>query len=215
MSSIRTEGQFQDALDRELAWRIKEISDIKLLVRTSRRLPADSAVRAGIPILYAHWEGFIKRASELYLEYLSGIRLKYEELQTCFVVFGVKRHVNSLVESKNAGTLIEALDFIRGKMGDRAKLKFQGAIRTESNLSSAVFTNIGTSLGLDLTSYEARYKLIDESLLRRRNSIAHGEYLDVDQTGFPSLADEVIILLRMYKTDLENSVSLKQYKKSA
>ncbi|MFA6497923.1 MAG: MAE_28990/MAE_18760 family HEPN-like nuclease [Desulfurivibrionaceae bacterium] len=215
MSNIKTETHLQDALDSEFAWRIKEISTLKILVKTGRGIHANTAVRAGIPILYAHWEGFIKKSATYYLEYINNQRFKYKELKSCFVVFGIKRHINALVESKSSSVLIEALEFIRANMDERAKLKVESAIRTEFNLSSKVFSNIGKALGLQLSWYEPRYNLIDESLLNRRNTIAHGEYLDVDANGFRDLADEVILLLRTFKTDIENAVSLQSFKSAA
>ncbi|HFG1639951.1 TPA: MAE_28990/MAE_18760 family HEPN-like nuclease, partial [Vibrio cholerae] len=78
-----------------------------------------------------------------------------------------------------------------------------------------VFSNIAKSIGIDTEKYESRYNLIDEGLLNKRNYIAHGEYLDVDSDGFRNLADEILHLLRLYKTDIENAASLAAYKKSA
>jgi hypothetical protein len=215
MTSIHTESQFQDALDGALAWRLKEISDIKMLVRTQGRLRAESAVRAGIPIIYAHWEGFIKRSSIIYLEYINGQRLKYDELKSCFVALGMKRHINHLVVSNSMEALTEALEFLRSGLSDRATVKASSAIRTESNLSSKIFSNIAKSIGLDTKWYEPKYKLIDESLLHRRNTIAHGEFLDVDSAGFLALADEVVSLLRAFKTDIQNAVAIKAYRNAA
>jgi len=68
------------------------------------------------------------------------------------------------------------------------------------------------SIGLDTKNHESRYNLIDESLLIRRNYIAHGEYLDIDPEGGRDLADEILLLLRLFNTDIENSVSLEGYK---
>ena len=89
-----------------------------------------------------------------------------------------------------------------------------GAIRTESNLSSTVFENIAMSIGVAFAPYAPFANLIDKSLLDRRNRIAHGEYLEVDEAGYSALADEVIKLLRMYKTDIENLASTGAYRLS-
>ena len=48
--------------------------------------------------------------------------------------------------------------------------------------------------------------------MKRRNGIAHGEYLDLSGEDFRTLADEVIKLLRMYKTDIENLASSDAYR---
>ncbi|MDO9617242.1 MAG: MAE_28990/MAE_18760 family HEPN-like nuclease [Pseudomonas sp.] len=215
MSKIKTKDQLQNSLDKDFAWRLKEIANLKIAVRTSENLSKKTVVRAAIPLLYGHWEGFIKKASTYYLEYVNGQSLPYNELKSCFIVFGVKKKINDLVSSKNSAVSISTLDFLRGELNQRANLKIESAIRTEFNLSSKVFENIASSIGINTASYESRYHLIDESLLNRRNHIAHGEYLDIDTEGFRGLADEILNLLRTYKTDIENSVSLERYKISA
>jgi hypothetical protein len=101
MSKIRTLTQLQDALDKEMSWRHKEILGLKLSVRNAGQLPQSSIVRAGVALLYAHWEGFIKNSSLLYLNYVNNQGLCYKELQSCFVVFGLKGYLNILRTSKN------------------------------------------------------------------------------------------------------------------
>lgn len=97
----------------------------------------------------------------------------------------------------------------------KAVLVLSNAIDTESNLSSTVFANIVQSIGIDISRYETRFNLIDESLLKRRNKIAHGEFLDVTAEEWRELADEIIMMLRHFKTDLENAASLESYKIAA
>lgn len=215
MSKIKTISQLQDALDRDFSWRLMEIANIKNAVRTAENLNKKTIVRAAIPLLYGHWEGFVKNASTYYLEYVNGQSLTYKELKSCFIVFGVKKKINEFVSSKNSSVSISTLDFLRNELNSKASLKVETAIRTEFNLSSKVFENIANSISINTDSYESRYHLIDESLLSRRNHIAHGDYLDVDTDGLRGLADEVLYLLRAYKTDIENAVSLGHYKITA
>jgi hypothetical protein len=212
VSKIKTLNQLQIMLDKEFAWRLKEIADLKFVVKKSEGLRQSTAIRAGIPLLYAHWEGFVKNSATYYLDFVNGQNLKYEQLKSCFVVFGVKKQLNDLINSKTSEISITTLDFLRNELCNKAKLKIDSAIRTESNLSSKVFSNITTSIGLDTSQYESRYNLIDESLLNRRNHIAHGEYLDVEANAFSDLADEILVLLRMFKTDIENAATLGYFK---
>jgi hypothetical protein len=88
------------------------------------------------------------------------------------------------------------------------------AIDTESNLTSKVFTNIATSLDIKVDNYETKFNLIDESLVKRRNNIAHGEYLELGGKEFDDLVDEVLFLMRSYKTDIQNAASLESYRRS-
>ena len=215
MSKIKTISQLQDHLDKEFAWRLQEIAYLKNIVRRSEVISKKTAVRAAVSLLYGHWEGFVKNTATYYLEFIDGQMLTYKDLKSCFIVFGLKGKINELISSKKSEVSIALLDFIRDEMEEKAKLRIESAIRTESNLSSEVFSNIACSIGIDLSKYETRFNLIDESLLSRRNRIAHGEYLDIDPDGFRNLADEIIYLLRIFKTDIENAVALEDYKISA
>lgn len=208
---IQTLGILQDYLDRELSWRLKEIAELKNVVRTSKQPWQKTVIRAGVPLLYAHWEGFVKRSCEAYVNFVSCQRLTLEELESNFVVFGAKKHLQAMSSSGRSKLNIQAVDFFRTKMTERADLKLQSAVNTESNLSSSIFENIAISVGIDHAHYKARYNFIDESLLKRRNNIAHGEYLELDGKSFQDLSDNVLLLLRWVKTDIENSASTERY----
>lgn len=214
VGKVRTLNELQTALDQEMAWRIKEIGVFKVGAGSNgfHRKPY---IRAGVALLYAHWEGFIKNSSEIYLSYVESRALPYRELKSCFVVFGLKGKINTLVESRKSLPNIEAVDFIFSKLGETAKLQFSSAVSTESNLTSKVFSNIAASINIDTSPYETKFHLIDSSLVDRRNKVAHGEFLDVAGDDFSRLVDDVLGLMRQYKTDIENAASLEGYKRVA
>lgn len=213
MAEVRTLNQFQEALDKEMSWRVKEIGVFNVASRQAG--PANKIfIRAGIALTYAHWEGFIKSSSEMYLSYINYKRLTYRNLKTCFAVFGLKGKLNSLVESKNYMLNIDTLEFIINAIDDVAKFDINSAIKTQSNLSSKVFCNIARSLDIDTSPYDTRFNLIDKQLVDQRNAIAHGEYLTISGTDFGDLVKEVLSLMRQYKTDLENAASLGSYKRT-
>lgn len=212
MQKVRTLTQLQDALDKDMSWRIREISTLKVSAK-SGGITGSAFVRAGIALVYAHWEGFVKSSSEIYLNYIDSQGHLYRDLKSCFVVFGLKGKLSSLTASRKAKSYVEAFDFILGEMDQTAKMKLGNAIDTESNLTSKVFTNIALSLDISITPYETKFNLIDESLVSRRNKVAHGEYLDLGTSEFMELADEVLQLMRDYKTDLQNAASMSSYKR--
>ena len=214
MEKIRTISQAQSVLDDEFAWRLKEIADTKVLVHTTDALRQKTLIRAGIPLLYAHWEGFVKLASEAYLNYIANQRHKYKELKSCFIARGLKEQLNELTESNKPHRENEIVEFLLNKMDSRANIPYTGTVDSASNLSSTVFSNIASSIGISTGPYETKYHFIDESMLRRRNQIAHGEYLDVDSTDYEHISNETISLLRHFKTDIENALSLALYKRS-
>lgn len=212
MADIRTLTELQDSLDVEMSWRVKEIGAFRVASRVGgpeRRF----FIRAGIALVYAHWEGFIKNASENYLNFVHNQGHTYLELKSCFAIFGLKGKLHTLSTSRKSAPNIEAFEFIFSEMEKRARMNMSSAIDTESNLTSKVFVNIANSLDINIKGYETKFNLIDESLVSRRNKVAHGEYLDLGGGDFSDLVDEILYLMRGYKTDLENAASLKSYKR--
>jgi hypothetical protein len=212
MAKIRTLDQLQDKLDSELGWRVKEILSLRTSIVSAKSLSQATMIRAGIALLYAHWEGFIKSSSVAYAEYVSTRGLKFKELIPCFVVLGLRGNLDLLGASKKALASQEALSFIQTKLSETATFNLTTAIDTESNLSSTVFENISYSIGIETSLYSSYYNLIDTSLLKRRNKIAHGEYLDINAAEWKSLSENVLNLLRSYKTDIQNAATLAVYK---
>lgn len=209
---IHTLTQLQEVLDAEMSWRIKEISAFKLATKADG-INRAVFLRAGVALVYAHWEGFIKIVSEAYLNFVNCQNYVYRDLKSCFAIFGLKGKLATLADSRHAKANIEAFDFLIGELDRPAKMRMASAINTESNLTSKVFANIATSLDITTTPYETKFNLIDESLVKRRNKVAHGEYLDLSAEDFRTLADEVLEMMRNYKTDLQNAASMETYRR--
>jgi hypothetical protein len=212
MVKIRTLTQLQEALDNEMAWRIREISAFKLAAK-GKAVDQKTFVRAGVALLYAHWEGFIKAASEYYLSYVDNQGHRYRDLKTCFAVFGLKGKLACLINSKKSKSNIEVLEFVLDELDKPTNMAMSTAINTESNLTSKVFANIAASIDISTAQYETKFHLIDESLVQRRNRVAHGEYLDIGGEDFLTLVDEIIQMMRSYKIDVQNAASLEAYKR--
>ncbi len=163
-------------------------------------------IRAGVPLAYAHWEGFIKNGTELLLNFVSHQDLNNNDLTDVFFAHSVKAHINQIVASSRATTVTEAAAFVRDSKEKKAVIRHKSYVDTESNLSSAVFEQIARSIGIETSRYEVMYRYIDETIVHNRNQIAHGENLQLSISDFHSLIDRVADLLHMYKTDLENLV---------
>lgn len=202
----------QDVLDEEMLWRRQEIHHLFTLVKQSKAPKQKSFIRASIPILYSHWEGFVKAAAEAYLNFVNNQELTYQELDTCFIIFGVKKRINELIEAKSPRVTIEALNFLLKEMESKAILQLGQAINTESNLTSKVLDKIALSIGLSVEKYEAKAQWIDNELVNTRNGIAHGENRRLDFETFKDFRDKVMELLEWFKTDIENAASTERYK---
>jgi hypothetical protein len=213
MKTIRTLIDLQNVLDSEFAWRLKEIAELKGAARRPQGLTEATIVRAGAALAYAHWEGFVKAASSAYVDYVGSTRTNCGDLVTSFAVLSLNGKIRTLVESKSAQVSTSAFEFLRDKLGQRAHLVGKEVISTESNLSSTVLRQILGAVGIEVTRYEARFKFIDETLLKNRHAVAHGDELVLDRFGWVAVADQTITLLRWIKDDVENAASTGAYRR--
>jgi hypothetical protein len=208
---IRTVNQLSDKLSGEIAWRKKELIYIKSLIQKNKcKSTSDALLRSGITILYAHWEGFIKSAATFYLEFISRQNLKYEELTVNFLAIAMKKRLSEAHESYKVVVFTQVADFFINRLGDTCSLPWEDIIKT-SNLNSDILRDIVYMLGLDYSLYETKEKIIDESLLRSRNEIAHGRYLIIDFDQYMNLHHEVITLLDLFKNQIENASVSRAY----
>jgi hypothetical protein len=216
MKPPRTADQLQEKLDEDFAWRLQEIAAIRKSIRSASGRNQLTLLRAAVPLLYAHWEGFIKTAAFRYAGYISSIGIKFREAKESLAGLKALAYVKQLHPITKrifvASELLSALHEVENQAVD---IDLEPYIANVGNLSYDIFEQIAGFLCIDPTGYAVKKQLIDESLLSRRNGIAHGDYLLIDPDGFESLSNEVIVLMRQFKTDIENGAALKSYLRTA
>ena len=84
----------------DFAWRRKELKIIKDQIPLKSNPIQNASLRFSVPILYAHWEGFVKKSCELYLEFVAKKYLKHSELKPQFVALSLSKKLGNL-EIKN------------------------------------------------------------------------------------------------------------------
>lgn len=213
---IRTVYDLQDAIDSEMAWRKRELSAVRSNVASARKFAKDTAIRAGIALLYAHWEGAIKNIAAYYLEYVAALGIPYGKLKPNFLAVALKNDLKSFKESNKTTIHTTIITDIINSQSTKSKIPVEGVIKTNSNLNSDIFVEIMATIGLECKDYESSYKLIDAVLLQKRNMIAHGERLealDLDETRYYEIHDKMLGLIQLFADQVSNAASLKQYLK--
>lgn len=211
---VRTIDQLLDRISSERVWRIREIAALRSqCFSKSVSVDAQRAVRrAFLPIAYAHWEGFVKKSSHYYLEFVSMQRLKLSELNWPFVsLYLVKEHQADLLSS-GSFALEGVCQTIANRSEDRVRLHYKDVISTKSNLNSDVLRHICRSLGLNYSDFQPKELFIDAGLLAKRNHIAHGEAQDIDGDELDSVKEEVIWLIDCFRNKVENAAINSEYK---
>lgn len=208
MAKIRSVEALDQAIDAEIAWRKQELTTALKLIQQSSGTAQRANVRSGVLILYAHWEGWVKAVARLYIRYVNTKSLPYERLSEAFLGNALKTKMTEIEAATKPLKHNEFAAFLRTDLSKGAALS-EELIRTDSNLRSAVFFDILARLGLEQRSqFTLRANLIDTELVDRRNSIAHGEYLDLKLDEYKTLRDAVLGLLELFTDDVRNAASM-------
>lgn len=205
--TIRTQDELIKQVDQQLIWRRKELTEIRTLIEGCHKdcSRQRTLIRAGVALLYAHWEGFVKIAGTYLLEYISEQRCIHADLNPNILSIILRKHINTAKYSKKVSVNGELVEFFCTKMQSRARIPTKDVIDTGSNLSSSILYEILWVLGLDEAEYTTKKYLIDEKLVNRRNHIAHGEPLDISVNDYFTLHDEVQGLLDKFRTQVQNA----------
>jgi len=213
---IRTTDQLIDKIAEDLIWRRRELTTLRDLVQKFDDDPLRSRVliRGAIALLYAHWEGFVKKSSSYYLEYVAAQRLPYKSLATNFIALSLKSKFVELGASDKISAGNALAEFFCTAMSNRSSVPYKKGVDTKSNLSSNVLIDILNALGLDVTLFETRLKFIDSNLVNPRNYVAHGETVqNLTLDEYLALHDDVLTLIETYRNEIENASVLERFKR--
>jgi len=214
--SIRTAEQLSDRLATDLAWRKKELSEMKSLIEAKNVSDQRHKVlvRSGVCILYSHWEGFVKLAANSYLEYVISKKLTYQELSSNFLALAMKEKLKEAKETHKPSLYIPVCEFFLSELNQRCILP-KDVISTASNLSSEILKEITYILGIDFSIYSPQSPLIDTKLLKTRNEIAHGEDSVFDRDEYLELHREIIGMLDIFRNQIENAAIQKKFRRDS
>src|SRR6266851_1680522 len=71
MARPKSADEALEAIEQEARWRRRELDLLYQNLLGAKEEARNSLIRSYVLALYAHWEGLIKRCSEVYLSYLS------------------------------------------------------------------------------------------------------------------------------------------------
>lgn len=211
---IKKIEKLQDMLDKDLVWRKKELIDIKLLIHSTKN---QTLCRAGLALLSAHFEGFIKQAANYYVVYVASQNIKVSMLNTNFVAIHTANLFYPCKKSDKITVYQKTIDsFLEKYLNENFKVKYSEddpVIKTDSNPSSIVVRNIIESIGLDFSPYETKINFIDSDLLRNRHKIVHGDNIRIEISDFDSTFEVITSIMRQFYDQIINAAIDKRYLK--
>lgn len=199
-------------LDQEYSWRIKELSSMKNSVYPEETENSKIFIRASLVFLYAHWEGFIRKATGYYLDYINEQGHNYGEINYNLTALALKKKGLQLEQdSDNIDRYYEAVTFILNRSSYPVELPSSSVIKDSLSLNSDQFNNLLKTLGLNEKYYDLKEKKLDEILIKVRNDIAHGKRDHVSLKDFETIYNIVIDFLDHFKNQIFESASLAKY----
>src|ERR1700761_6392072 len=132
--ALRTLDHLEAHLTEDLKWRLTELDDWKSMMDSCRQHQKTGALRAGVTLLYAHWEGYVKEAARSYLEYVSRKGLTLAELRAELAAVALRGMLGRGEQSKKSTDHTEIVQMLREEATRKAVLPYDSStIKTNSN----------------------------------------------------------------------------------
>jgi hypothetical protein len=208
---VRNLRDLEDALDRGMSWRKKELTALKFAIDGATDPTRPMLLRAGTALLYAHWEGFIKESGTAYVRFVAGQRPELSRMTANFVAVALGDRISECGRAQANGIRAALVEQLRALGPERAKIKWKGVIRTRSNLKATVLKEVVTTLGLDFAPYKRKTKTVIDRLVRARNVIAHGKGMQVGLAEYDLLHTQTIELLDGFKSQVLDAATNAAY----
>lgn len=205
-----TYNQLIHLIGEDYAWRRKELKLIQNQIPNTPGPKQNAALRFSVPILYAHWEGFVKKACELYLEFVAKKFLKHNELKPQFVALSLAKQLGNL-EIKNIEHKTRVIEFLVNEIDKNSNMQTKNIIQTKSNLRFNVFEEILFIIGINKNYFSHKRSLIND-LVDARNNIAHGDYLRVEYNTYQIMHNDIQTIMEQLKTEIENAATLEEFR---
>lgn len=201
-------AQLGEFLDEDLGWRKQELDTLKYMVERADQREKAFLLRAAVCVLYAHWEGFVRAAATSYASFVAAQGLRYRDLTPNFVALGLRSEIVNAGRSERLTDLTSVAEKMIHGLDERAGIDWERSVQTGANLNSARFAQILCLIGQDGGEYESSNHLLDRKLLGKRNSVAHGRPVEVDEDDYAELHAGIIRLVDMFRDDVENAAAL-------
>lgn len=201
----------QELLDSELVWRRRELTALITAIKGSDAVTKSVLIRAGVPLLYAHWEGFGRASFQRYLEHVSYKNIKYKNLSPAFYYLGTLSRIQEIGRSpaKSAIVLLPELLEVREKTN---RNNFKKMVDTKSNLRFDVLEQLCSITGIDFNVFSEEEYFINHELCDSRNEIAHGAASGPSEETLIKRRDRTFSIMTLLQTEIVNAAIKCSYK---
>lgn len=208
----------QDSLQRDLAWRKRELSSIKTSV--AHAADTDGHMFRSFHVLAcSHWEGFLKKALTLYIEHVFAQEFALKSFAPFVRALAFFKSVKEASKANYPGSKLHHLALAEAMPStlDSHPLRATWDVDTEGNPGQEVLERLISSAGLDPklgmpdATWETTKKFINEQLLKDRNAIVHGSGTPVTRSDLLDRVDRLIRILDAVSTEIMACATNRRY----
>lgn len=210
---IETVEELETKLQEDLAWRKKEMLSIKMMADKG---DANESIllRSGITMLCAHFEGFVKLASNCYVKYVSAQKINNCLLKDNFMAYSLTNAIKQCSNTEKISVYQKVIDKVRGIYDVPFCVK-KDVISTHSNPSSTELKEIVASIGLETDIFDLKANYIDSNLLNNRHKVVHGERYPIDKEDFRKTFEVIMGLIEQYEELIVQAADEKKFMKES
>jgi hypothetical protein len=170
-----------DDISNNKEWRLIEIREFENIINNisvfdsglnSYDTQVKIILKSMLPMIYAHWEGFVKVSVEIIFRHLNLLELPADKYSGIYLATAYEQDLNKTPNIVNFERRIKHLNCFYDKFN--YYVNFGLKIDTESNLNYKVLTKICKRLNIDNNKFSEYSKDLNK-LLEHRNAIVHGE----------------------------------------
>ena len=198
-------------LDRELAWRKKELISIYLDIPPIDDGSHTPKCRSALLMLYAHWEGFVKFAFTAYIEEAASCVSDPRDYSDSLLGLSVRSWVLKVSSRRDSTELGRVLRNAMDTAVPLPRFRTPKLIRTKSNVGPKVLHEILSTVGLDQRRFVDYESTVIKPLVSSRNAIAHGSGDPVVVGRLRHFHHRVLDLFEEIRLYLEDSLSSLAY----
>jgi hypothetical protein len=158
-----------DEIQAENNWRGGELAIFKI---NPMKVDENLWNRMCLPMIYAHWEGYVVSSLKLLVEHLNTLQLSPNEVKTNLIVLGLGTKYNSLSGKQSFDQKVSFTDDFISIF--QSAITFSKKIDTKSNLNKNVLKELCTAFGFNYQVFSDITTDIDK-VVTYRNKISHGE----------------------------------------
>ena len=153
---IRSYDELELFINTDLNWRRQELTTHLFLLKKAREHEKKYLTRAGVAILYAHWEGFIKNALQAYFHYMEKYGVCINNASAGIRSYLLLRHTSSDFDANNRFKIVNDICRILTEEQSPQIKNIHEGVSTKSNLNSEVLDYLMLISDMDNSFYESK-----------------------------------------------------------